>query len=41
MELSEGITLVGYVDDTVAIIVAPDSKTVKIKTEIMMRRVVR
>ena len=37
----DGVTLVGYVDDTAAIIVAPDLNTARIKTEIMMRRVAR
>ena len=39
MALGEGITLVVYVDDTIAIIVAPDLNTAQMKTEIMMRKV--
>ena len=39
MAVPDGVTLVGYVDDTAAIIVAPDLNTARIKTEIMMRRV--
>ena len=31
----------GYVDDTVAIIVAPDLNTAQLKTEIMMRKFAR
>ena len=41
MALPEGITLVGYIDDTAAIIEAPDLNTAQAKTEIMMRRVAR
>ena len=36
MALPEGITLVGYVDDTAAIIVASNINTALIKTEIIM-----
>ena len=39
MAVPDGVTLVGYVDDTAAIIVAPDLNSARIKTEIMMRRV--
>ena len=41
MALPEGITLVGFVDDAVAIIVAPDLNTAQLKTEIMMRKFAR
>ena len=41
MAVPDGVTLVGYVDDTAAIIVAPNLNTARIKTEIMMRRVAR
>ena len=36
MALPDGVTLVVYVDDTAAIIVAPDLNTARIKTEIRM-----
>ena len=36
MAVSDGVTFVGYVDDTAAIIVAPDLNTSRIKTEIMV-----
>ena len=39
LALPEGIILVGYVNGTAAIIVAPDLNTAQIKTEVMMRRV--
>ena len=41
MLVPDGVTLVEYVDDTAAIIVAPDLNTARIKTEITMRRVDR
>ena len=41
MAVPDGVTLVGYVDDKAAIIVAPDLNTAQIKTEIMMLRVAR
>ena len=41
MAVPDGVSLVGYVDDTAAIIEAPDLNTARIKTEIMMCRVAR
>lgn len=39
MAMPDGVTLVGYVDDTAAVIVATSITIAKIKTEDMMRRV--
>ena len=41
MALPEDIILMGYVDDTDVIMVAPNLKTAQAKTEIMRRRVAR
>ena len=41
MVVPVGIILVGYVDDTSAIVVAPDSDTAQVKTEIMMGKIAR